>query len=213
MCRIVHQPSGAVVHRYLDRNVKKSPRILLIEKEGTTVTVVDNIKVEHNDSDKYFWALVYPTLPSKTVAMTTGDAPCADPTPPENVKMTLPPQYEKYRAAFSEGLKHLPAHGPQDLEIELKEGKLPPMGPLYSMSEKELKIVHNYVTDMLQKGLIRPSTSPCGAPILFARKKDGSLRLCVDYRRLNDLTRKNVYPLPLIHEMLDRVSGAKSTLR
>ena len=62
---------------------------------------------------------------------------------------------------------------------------------------------------MLAKGLIRPSRSPCGAPIIFARKKDGSLRLCVDYRRLNEITVRNVYPLPLIHEMLDRLAGAQ----
>ena len=83
------------------------------------------------------------------------------------------------------------------------------MGPLYNMSEVEQEIVHNYVKDMMDKGLIQPSKSPCGAPILFAKKKDGSLRLCVDYRRLNDITVKNVYPLPLIDEMLDRLGGAK----
>lgn len=67
----------------------------------------------------------------------------------------------------------------------------------------------NYVKDMMDKGLIQPSKSPCGTPILFAKKKDGSLRLCVDYRRLNDITVKNVYPLPLIDEMLDRLSDSK----
>ena len=207
-CRITHRKDGVISHRYVD-NMRKSnsPRILVLTKDDTSVTVVGNIEEGHSDSDNYFWSLVYPTLPVKTVATTSGEATVAEPKQSEET--TLPPQYEKYRAAFSEGLKSLPEHGPQDLEIELKEGKLPPMGPLYSMSEKELDIVHTYVNDMLSKGLIRPSTSPCGAPILFARKKDGSLRLCVDYRRLNDLTVKNVYPLPLIHEMLDRICGSQ----
>jgi len=120
----------------------------------------------------------------------------------------LPEEYQKFRAAFSDGTKTLPEHTDADLGIELVEGKLPPFGALYSMSEDELSIVKTYVDDMMKKGLIRPSTSPIGAPILFARKKDGSLRLCVDYRRLNDLTVKNVYPLPLIHELLDRMAGS-----
>ena len=79
---------------------------------------------------------------------------------------------------------------------------LPALGSLYSLSDSEQKIVEKYVKDMMDKGLIRPSKSPCGAPILFARKKDGSLRLCVDYRKLNLMTVKNVYPLPLIDELL-----------
>ena len=63
--------------------------------------------------------------------------------------------------------------------------------------------------DNLCKGFIRPSNSPAGAPILFAKKKDGSLRLCVDYRGLNRITRKNRYPLPLINDLLDRLKTAK----
>ena len=116
----------------------------------------------------------------------------------------IPAVYRDLAAAFSEGIEHLPEHGSHDINIELLSGKNPSMGPLYNMSEAEMKIVHKYVKDMMAKGLIRPSTSPCGAPILFAKKKNGTLRLCVDYRRLNDITVKNVYPLPLIDEMLDR---------
>jgi reverse transcriptase-like protein len=61
----------------------------------------------------------------------------------------------------------------------------------------------------MRKGFIRPSTSPFGAPVLFVKKPDGSLRLVVDYRALNRKTIKNRYPLPLISEMLDRLIGAK----
>ena len=66
-----------------------------------------------------------------------------------------------------------------------------------------------YIKENLEKGFIRKSTSPAGAPILFVKKKDGSLRLCVDYRKLNEMTIRNSYPLPLINELLDRVKGAK----
>ncbi|PRP73007.1 retrotransposon nucleocapsid protein, partial [Planoprotostelium fungivorum] len=124
-------------------------------------------------------------------------------------KVEIPPEYADLAAAFSDGNEELPEHGPFDMEINLVGDKIPPMGPLYQMSEAEMNIVHTYVTDMTKKGLIRASKSPCGAPILFAKKKDGTLRLCVDYRRLNDVTVKSTYPLPLIDEMLDRIRTGK----
>jgi len=92
--------------------------------------------------------------------------------------------------------------------IELEGGE-PPYGPIYHLSEKELKVLREYLEDSLKKGWIRHSTSPAGAPILFVPKKDKELRLCVDYRGLNKLTIKNRYPLPLICEILDRLAGAK----
>lgn len=134
------------------------------------------------------------------------DAPPVPPPEPDLSK--IPEEYKEFRKAFVKSSQELPAHGPHDLGIDIEPGKTPPFGPLYSLSGDELKLVHDYLVDMLAKGLIRVSNAPCGAPILFARKKDGSLRLCVDYRRLNNITIKNVYPLPLIHELLDRVSGS-----
>ena len=61
---------------------------------------------------------------------------------------------------------------------------------------------------MIDKGFIRPSASPRGAPILFVQKKDGSLRLCIDYRQLNQVTIKNKYPLPRVDDLLDQLRGA-----
>ena len=77
------------------------------------------------------------------------------------------------------------------------------------MSEMELKALREYLDDMLGKGFIRPSNSPAGAPILFGKKKDRSLRLCVDYQGLNAITWKNWYPLPLVGDLLDRLRSAK----
>src|ERR1041384_7997977 len=65
------------------------------------------------------------------------------------------------------------------------------------------------LAELLQKGFIRPSVSPFGAPVLFVHKKEGTLRLCVDYRALNKITIKNKYPLPQIEELTDRLVGAK----
>src|SRR5882724_8197643 len=95
------------------------------------------------------------------------------------------------------------------MKIELESDTLPPVGPVYSMSELELRALREYLDEMLGKGFIRSSNSPIGAPVLFAKKKDGSLRLCVDYRKLNRLTRRNRYPLPLIGNLLDQLRSAK----
>jgi Reverse transcriptase (RNA-dependent DNA polymerase) len=94
------------------------------------------------------------------------------------------------------------------MAIELQLKKEPPYGPIYPLSPRELAALKEFLKENLEKGFIRESKSPAGAPILFAPKKDGSLRLCVDYRGLNAVTIKNRYPLPLITEIMDRVTGA-----
>ena len=76
------------------------------------------------------------------------------------------------------------------------------------MSPAELAEVRHQLDDYLAKGLIQPSTSPLGAPILFAWKKDGTLRMCVDYRSLNKMTKKDIYPIPRINNLLDRLTKA-----
>ncbi|EDN07175.1 hypothetical protein HCAG_03706 [Histoplasma mississippiense (nom. inval.)] len=94
-------------------------------------------------------------------------------------------------------------------KIHLEEGATAPYGPLYNLSVKELDVLRKYLEEAQSKNWIRPSKSPAGAPILFVPKKDGRLRLCVDYRGLNKVTVKDRYPLPLIDEMIDRLSGAR----
>ncbi|RCU34435.1 hypothetical protein DVA81_19660, partial [Acinetobacter baumannii] len=69
------------------------------------------------------------------------------------------------------------------------------------MAPKELAELKSQLEELLEKGFIRPSVSPWGAPVLFVRKKDGSLRMCIDYRKLNQVTIKNKYPLPRIDDL------------
>ena len=122
----------------------------------------------------------------------------------------VPSAYHDFADVFAQGEADiLPPHRPYDHSIDLEPNTNPPYGPIYSLSETELHALRNYLDDNLRKGFIRPSNSPAGAPILFAKKKDGSLRLCVDYRGLNRITRKNRYPLPLINDLLDRLKTAK----
>lgn len=110
---------------------------------------------------------------------------------------------------FANNAKKLAPHRDIDLAIEIQPDKQPPYGPIYPLSQTELAALREYLEENLAKGFIRESKSPAGAPILFAPKKDGGLRLCVDYRGLNAVTVKNRYPLPLISEIMDRVSGAQ----
>jgi hypothetical protein len=77
------------------------------------------------------------------------------------------------------------------------------------MSHEELKELKVQLEELLAKGYIKPNKSPYGAPVLFVHKKDGTLRMCVDYRALNKATVKNLYPLPRIDDLFDRPSGAK----
>ena len=73
------------------------------------------------------------------------------------------------------------------------------------MAPAELKELKEQLKDLLDKGFIRPSVSPWGAPVLFVRKKDGSLRMCIDYRQLNKVTIKNKYPLPRSDDLFDQL--------
>ena len=93
--------------------------------------------------------------------------------------------------------------------IKLKEGKQPPFESIYNLGPVKLETLKTYIKTNLANNFIRPFKSPAGALILFNRKPDRSLRLCVDYWGLNNITIKNQYPLPLIGELLDRLSRAR----
>lgn len=124
-------------------------------------------------------------------------------------EVQLPEIYSDFEDVFSEAeAGKLPANTRISHSIEIEEGKEIPFGPIYALSANELRVLREYLESSMAKGWIQKSKSPAGAPILFTPKKDGSLRLCVDYRGLNRITIKNRYPLPLIGETLDRLSGA-----
>ncbi|SOV07998.1 uncharacterized protein UDID_17258 [Ustilago sp. UG-2017a] len=115
----------------------------------------------------------------------------------------IPKPYQHLRDVFNEvEADKLPHHTEHDLHLELIEGGKPPQGPLYLKGPKEMTELRRYLDENLEKGFIRPSKSPARSPVLFVPKKDGGLRLCVDYRGLNEITVKNRAPLPLIEEQL-----------
>ena len=123
----------------------------------------------------------------------------------------VPIAYKEYLHLFSKSkAEQLLPHHLTDYAIEFEassRGRLP-YGRIYSLSETELKTLKTYIEVNLRNGFIQRSSSATAAPILFVKKKDGALRLCVDYRVLNKITIKNRYPIPLISEMLDRVGRA-----
>ncbi|KAL0189919.1 hypothetical protein M9458_017018, partial [Cirrhinus mrigala] len=121
----------------------------------------------------------------------------------------VPTEYLDLKEVFSKSrAASLPPHRPYDCAIELLPGTSPPKGKLYSLSVPEREAMEKYISDSLAAGFIRPSSSPAGAGFFFVGKKDGSLRPCIDYRGLNNITVKNTYPLPLISSAFERLQGA-----
>ncbi len=122
----------------------------------------------------------------------------------------VPEEYHDLRAVFSRSrATSLPPHRPYDCSIELLPGTMPPRGRLYSLSAPEREALEKYLTESLAAGIIVPSSSPAGAGFFFVKKKDGSLRPCIDYRGLNGITVKNRYPLPLMSSAFEILQGAK----
>ena len=125
------------------------------------------------------------------------------------------PQIEELMKEFEDVLSpELPKGLPPkradvDHKIELEPGNSPPSKPSYRLSYQELAELKKQLLELMEKGFMQPSKSPFGAPVLFVKKKGGSLRLCVDYQALNSITIKNRCPLPRIDEMLDNLHGAK----
>jgi hypothetical protein len=115
----------------------------------------------------------------------------------------------EYPDVFPEELPGMPPDRDIEFIIELIPGTAPIAQRAYRMNPQELEELKRQLADMLSKGLIRPSASPWGSPVLFVDKRDGTIRLCVDYRKLNEVTIKNKYPLPKIEDLFDQLNGAE----
>ena len=124
-------------------------------------------------------------------------------------ELELIPIVSEFPDVFPEELPGMPP----DRELEFAIDLVPVTAPLYKkyyrMSSSELVELKKQLDEFLQKGYIRPSSSPWGSPAIFVDKKDGSLRMCVDNHQLNDVTIKNKYPLPRIDDLFDQLSGAR----
>jgi len=113
-------------------------------------------------------------------------------------------EYYKFTDVFSKTkAKVLASHHPYDLKINLEEGAQPPVGPIYSLLASEQEALKKFIKENLNMYFIQPTSSPHSAPVLFVKKKDGSLCLCVDFHGLNHISKKDHYPLLLISDLLN----------
>ena len=119
------------------------------------------------------------------------------------------PRVKEFSDVFPDDISGLLPDRAIEFVIELIPGIEPIYIPPYRMAPAELKELKAQLEELLSKGFIRPSTSPWGAPVLFVKKKDGSLRLCIDYRQLNRATIHNQYSLPHIDEIFDKLHGSR----
>lgn len=132
-------------------------------------------------------------------------------TEEKEAELAIPPEYSDFRQLFEKESddEALPAHQPWDHEIKIQEGKQPRKEPLRPVTAQRAEQIREYVDEGLRKGHIRESDSPAGYPLHIVTKPGKKDRVCVDYRGLNEITVKNSYPLPLIHELQDRLQGAQ----
>ncbi|KAJ9528742.1 hypothetical protein QJQ45_020628, partial [Haematococcus lacustris] len=164
------------------------------------------------DRDRYtistsgLYAAVRTKQPMFLVNITPADTAPAEKHPHQVMDCTT--ILQDYASVFPDDLPAgLPPQRAVDHHIDQPSHR-PPVRATYNMSTCELAELKKQITEMQEKGFIRPSTSPYGAGVLFVRKKDGSFRMCVDFRPLNRITVKNKYPLPRVDNLLDRLHGA-----
>ncbi|GJT53601.1 putative reverse transcriptase domain-containing protein [Tanacetum coccineum] len=115
---------------------------------------------------------------------------------------------QDFPEVFPEDLPGLPPTRQVEFQIDLVPGAAPIARAPYRLAPSEMKELSEQLKELSDKGFIRPSSSPWGAPVLFVKKKDGSFRMCIDYRELNKLTVKNRYPLPRIDDLFDQLQGS-----
>jgi len=129
----------------------------------------------------------------------------------QDIRDTVPKEYHHLLGVFEKGEKTTLTPYRQDIDsgIDLEEGKTLPIKKIYALSYDQLEEPHRYIKQNEDRGWIRRVKAGRASPIMFVKKKDGKLRLCADYRALNEVTKKDRHPLPLISEALDRLGGAK----
>ncbi|GKF94177.1 hypothetical protein Tco_0283877, partial [Tanacetum coccineum] len=118
------------------------------------------------------------------------------------------PIVKNFPDVFPEDLPGLPQTRQVEFHIYLVPGAAPVARAPYRLAPSEMKELADQLQELFDKGFIRPSSSPWGAPVLFVKKKDGSLQMCIDYHELNKLTVKNRYPLPRIDDLFDQLQGS-----
>jgi hypothetical protein len=118
------------------------------------------------------------------------------------------PVVNEFPDVFPKELPGMPPNRDIEFVIELKPGTSPIYKTPYRMATSVLAKLKEHIKELLEKGFIRPTSSPWGAHVIFVPKKDDTQRMCMDYRALNEVTVKNKYPLPMIDDLFDQLRGA-----
>lgn len=198
--------------------VASDPEMASSDPRKSSTSVLPDIKAV--DTDEFFsiddvvafGALcIAPDSPPESIPISSSSISPASDEDIQRILGQLPAKYHEFTDIFRDKeVETLAPHRPQhDIKIEIKDGKSPPFGTIYSLSSEECVVLHDYIQDMLHRGFIRPSSSAAASPVLFVKKANGSLRLCVDYHGLNNITKRNSYPqLPLVNDLLNVIRGA-----
>ncbi|GJX27495.1 putative reverse transcriptase domain-containing protein [Tanacetum coccineum] len=169
----------------------------IVSRHGVLVSII-------SDRDSYFtsrfWQSLQKALGTRLDLSTTYH--------PEIDGQNIPVVRE-FPGVFPKDLSGLPLSREVEFHIDLIHGAMPVAKSTYHLAPTELQELSNQLKELQEKSFIRPSSSPWGALVLFVKKKDGSFRMCIDYRELNKLTVKNRYPLPRIDDLFDQLQGSR----
>ena len=193
---------------------KKLPQ-LCEEEEEEDVEPQDSSNSEIEVEDRIFVSYLHPQRQHQINATSSVSQRLAEEaqqakSPKVSFEEAVPQHYHQFKGVFAkESFDKLPEKKPWDHAIELKPGSEPFRCKIYPLSPNEQKELDAFLEENLKSGRIRPSKSPMASPVFFVKKKDGSLRLVQDYRKLNNMTIKNSYPLPLISDIISKLSKAK----
>ena len=187
-------------------------------KEDEEMPPLKEIKVEdeeeYEEGDRIFIAFVSPEASRINAAATVSQKLAEQAHKQDSGRKTfeelVPKRYHDFKHVFSkDSFDELPPKKPWDHAIELKPGSKPQSCKIYPLSPNEQVELDAFIEENLRTGRIRPSKSPMASPVFFIKKKDGTLRLVQDYRKLNEMTIKNSYPLPLISDLINKLKKAK----
>nr|GEX12103.1 hypothetical protein [Tanacetum cinerariifolium] len=208
---LVEQPIQGRATRIGESNKRKNQ-----QNEGARArayVVVENPQRNPNVVTDCYEKIVRIPLPNGEILKVQGERPKKDPgslacIKADEKKLDDIRVVRDFPKVFPDDLSGLPPVRETEFRVDLIPGALPVVKSSYRLAPSEMLELSNQLKELQEKGFIRPSHSPWGAPVLFVKKKDGAMRMCIDYRELNKLTIKNRYPLPRINDLFDQLEGA-----
>ncbi|PKA59624.1 RNA-directed DNA polymerase like [Apostasia shenzhenica] len=193
---------------YIGDHIFPANLIALPIKDFDILLGMDWLSTWHAEIDCAARKISFP-IPEENLVFFEGKKAYIESTPKNETRIDGIKIVREFTDVFPEELPGLPPEREVEFTIDTISGSAPISKASYRMAPKELEELKRQLQEMLNLGFIRPSVSPWDAPVLFAKKKDGSLRLCIDYRELNKITIKNKYPLPRIDDLFDQLKNAK----